>query len=130
MIPNCPEVVARYFAAINAEDYDALGPVFASDAVLRAVGGIERHGREEIMAHFPRVLAGLPTHHDGPTRAIVGNDRDHPVVTVEIHFTGRTSSDAPVVFDAVDVFDLTPDGSSITALSTWYDTAAVRRMLS
>lgn len=125
-----PEVVARYFAAINAEDYDALGPVFAPDAVLRAVGGIERHGREEIVAHFPKVLAALPDHHDEPTRAVVGTLDGHPVVTVEIHFTGRSGAGAPVVFDAVDVIDLTPDGSAITSLTTWYDSAAVGRMLS
>lgn len=129
MIP-LPDVVARYFTAINAEDYAALGPVFAPDAVLRAVGGIERRGREEIVAHFPKVLAALPEHDDEPTRAVVGTLDEHPVVTVEIRFTGRTASGAPVVFDAVDVFDLTADGSAIVALSTWYDTAAVRRMVS
>lgn len=125
-----PDVVARYFAAINAEDYDALGPVFAPGAVLRAVGGVERHGREEIVAHFPKVLAALPTHHDEPTRAVVGTLDGHPVVTVEIHFTGRSVGDAPVEFEAVDVIDLTPDGTEITSLTTWYDSAAVGRMLS
>ncbi|MCD2187273.1 nuclear transport factor 2 family protein [Actinomycetospora soli] len=127
---DLPDVVTRYFTAINAEDYDALGPVFASDAVLRAVGGIERHGRQEIVAHFPKVLAGLPEHDDEPTRAVVGTHDGHPVVTVEIRFVGRTPTGAPVGFDAVDVFDLAPDGSVITALSTWYDTAAVGRMVS
>lgn len=125
-----PEVVARYFAAINAEDYGALGRVFAPDAVLRAVGGIERRGRDAIVAHFPKVLAGLPEHDDEPTRAVVGTLDGHPVVTVEIHFVGRTPTGALVEFDAVDVFDLTADGSAITALSTWYDTAAVGRMVS
>lgn len=34
-----------------------------------------------------------------------------------------------MVFDAVDVFDLTGDGSAIRRLSSWYDTATVGRMV-
>jgi hypothetical protein len=34
-----------------------------------------------------------------------------------------------VAFDAVDVFDLTADGTAIARLTSWYDTAAVGRMV-
>ena len=119
-----PPAVDRYFAAVNAEDWDAIREVFAPDAVLVSVGAPTRTGRDEIAAHFPKVLAALPVHHDEVTRVVVADT----VVTVEIHFSGRTSAGAPVEFDAVDVFDLTDDGTAIEKLSTWYDTAAVARM--
>ena len=64
-------------------------------------------------------------HHDEPIRVVVAGT----VVLVEIHFSGRTPAGDPVEFDAVDVFDLTDDGTRIARLSTWYDTAAVGRMV-
>ncbi|MHC1560988.1 nuclear transport factor 2 family protein [Actinomycetospora sp. C-140] len=122
---STPPAVARYFAAVNAEDWDTIREVFAPDAELRTVGAPTRRGRDEITAHFPQVLAALPVHHDEPTRVVVAGT----VVTVEIHFEGRTNGGAPVEFDAVDVFDLTDDGATITRLSTWYDTAAVAKQI-
>lgn len=120
-----PQAVERYFAAINDEDWATIRDVFAPDAVLQSVGAPLRTGRDEIAAHFPRVLAALPVHHDEPTRVVVAGT----VVLVEIHFSGRTPTGDPVEFDAVDVFDLTDDGTRIARLSTWYDTAAVGRMV-
>ncbi|MEJ2885035.1 nuclear transport factor 2 family protein [Actinomycetospora aeridis] len=120
-----PPAVERYFAAVNDEDWAAIREVFAPGAVLRTVGAPTRHGRDEIAAHFPKVLAALPVHHDEVTRVAVAGT----VVTVEIHFSGRTSSGAPVEFDAVDVFDLDGTGTTIEKLSTWYDTAAVARQV-
>jgi hypothetical protein len=48
---------------------------------------------------------------------------------VEVSFTGRTTAGRAVAFDAVDVFDLAPGSGRIRRLSTWYDTAAVRRQV-
>ncbi|MDD7941361.1 nuclear transport factor 2 family protein [Actinomycetospora lutea] len=120
-----PEAVERYFAAVNTEDWDAIRGVFAPDAELRTVGAPTRRGRNEIAAHFPQVLAALPVHHDEVTRVVVADT----VVLVEIHFSGRTTEGRTVEFDAVDVFDLTDDGTTIATLSTWYDTAAVARQV-
>jgi ketosteroid isomerase-like protein len=120
-----PPAIERYFAAVNAEDWTAIREVFAADAELRTVGAPTRRGRDEIAAHFPQVLAALPVHHDEVTRVVVAD----AVVTVEIHFSGRTATGAAVEFDAVDVFDLSPDGTTIEKLSTWYDTAAVGRQV-
>lgn len=117
--------VDRYFAAVNAEDWDAIRELFAPDAQLRSVGAPTRTGRDEIAAHFPQVLAALPVHHDEVTRVAVAGT----VVTVEIHFSGRTAEGRTVEFDAVDVFDLDESGTTIVRLSTWYDTAAVARQV-
>jgi ketosteroid isomerase-like protein len=120
-----PAVVERYFAAVNAEDWAAVGNLFTSDGELAAVGAPPRRGREAIAAHFPWTLAALPVHHDEPTRIVVAG----AVVLVEIRFSGRNRAGAEVAFDAVDVFDLTADGTAIARLTSWYDTAAVGRMV-
>ncbi len=120
-----PEVVRRYFEAVNGADWAAVPALWAPDGELRAVGAPVRRGPDEIAAHFPWTLSTLPVHHDEPTRVVVAGS----VVLVEIHFSGRTRDDRPVEFDAVDVFDLTGDGDRIARLTSWYDTAAVGRMV-
>lgn len=118
-----PDPVGAYFDAVNAEDWDAMGRLWEPDAELTAVGARPRHGRDEILAYYPRVLAGYAEHEDRPVRRIA----EASTVVVEIRFTGRTSDGRRVAFDAVDVFDLA--GNRIRKLSTWYDTAAVIRQV-
>ena len=77
------------------------------------------------MAYYPRVLAGYAEHEDRPVRRI----KDGSTVVVEVAFTGRTTAGRAVAFDAIDVFDLAPGSGRIRRLSTWYDTAAVRRQV-
>ena len=94
--------VAAYFAAVNAEDWAALAALWEPDAELVAAGARPRHGREAIVAYYPRVLEGYAEHEDRPVRYI----RDGSTVVVKVSFTGCTTSGRPVAFDAVDVFDL------------------------
>ena len=115
-----------YFAAINAEDWPALETLWEADAELVATGARPRRGVREVVAYFPRVLAAYPVHVDTPGRRIA----EGSAVVVEVSFAGRLASGQEVAFDAVDVFDLSPDGTRIRRLSTWYDTAAVRRQIS
>lgn len=117
--------VSAYFAAVNAEDWAALAGLWEPDAELVATGARPRYGREAIVAYYPKVLAGYAEHVDRPVRYI----RDRSAVVVEVAFTGRTTAGRPVAFDAVDVFDLAPGSGRIRRLSTWYDTAAVRRQV-
>ena len=120
------DVVAAYFDAVNAEDWAALGALWAQDAELVATGARPRRGRDDVVAYYPRVLAGYVTHEDRPGRRITQG----AAVMVEVSFIGVSGDGRPVAFDAVDVFDLTPDLTRIRRLSTWYDTAAVRRQIS
>jgi ketosteroid isomerase-like protein len=116
--------VQAYFEGINAERYDDVGALFASDGVLIAPGVSPRVGPAEIASYFRTALTHYPKHYDDPVRVIDAGS----VVTVEIHFTGELENGAPMEFDAVDVFDLDGDGR-ITKLSSWYDSHAVRKTL-
>jgi ketosteroid isomerase-like protein len=118
-----PECVRAYFDAINAEDFERLADVWTPTAELRAVGARPRHGREEITAYFRGAFSPWASHLDRPTRVILAED----VVVTEIEFKGVTHDGKELVFDALDVFDLT-DGL-IARLTTWYDLAWVRSQL-
>jgi uncharacterized protein (TIGR02246 family) len=117
------DVIDAYFAAINAEDWDALAELWEPDAELYPAGARPRQGRQAILACYRRLLAGWAEHTDRPGRRITEAD----TVVVEIGFTGRTSQGRSVAFNAVDVFDLA--GPRIRRLSIWYDTAAVLRQV-
>ncbi|MFY9926569.1 MAG: nuclear transport factor 2 family protein [Streptosporangiaceae bacterium] len=119
------DVIGAYFGAVNAEDWAALAELWEPDAELVATGARPRRGREDVLAYYPRVLAGYAPHLDKPGRRIT----EGSAVVVEVSFTGVTGDGRAVAFDAVDVFDLTPDLVRIRRLSTWYDTAAVLRQV-
>ena len=116
-------VVEGYFAAINADRFGDLEPLWGADGEMHAVGAPPRIGRDAVLAHFPAVLAAYATHDDRVTRFIESGD----TIVTEIHFEGRLRDGRPVEFDAVDVFDLR--GGVIVRLSSWYDTRAVARQV-
>lgn len=118
-----PDLIGAYFAAVNAEDWAGMADLWEPGAELTATGTRPRHGREDILAYYSKILVGYAEHEDRPGRRIT----DGSTVVVEIRFTGRTTDGRLVSFDAIDVFDLA--GSRIRKLSTWYDTAAVNRQV-
>jgi hypothetical protein len=85
--PGGPDPVGAYFAAVNAEDWTAMAGLWDPGAELTATGARPRHGREEILAYYPKVLAGYAEHEDRPGRRIT----DGRTVVVEVRFTGRTT---------------------------------------
>jgi hypothetical protein len=70
----------------GAEDWTALAELWEPDAELVATGARPRRGREDIVAYYPRVLAGYAEHEDRPVRRI----KDGSTVVVEVSYTGRT----------------------------------------
>jgi uncharacterized protein (TIGR02246 family) len=117
------ELVAAYFERLNAERWADLLDLFHEDAELVAPGGRPRRGRTAIESYYRAALAPYPEHRDDPGRVLVDGD----AAVVEIRFTGRLATGAPVAFDAVDVFDVR-DGR-IARLTSWYDSHGVRRAL-
>lgn len=116
--------VGAYFDAVNRRDFEDLAALFAEDATFSPVGSPRRRGRDDIAAYYPILLAGFTNGTDTPTRISVAGR----VVTVEIHFEGRTIQGADIAFDAVDLFDIDADGL-IARLSLWYDTRDVARQV-
>ena len=121
--PSPRAVVESYFAAVNAEDFDTLRRVLHPDIELTACMSRPRHGLESVVAFFDAVFGRYPEHSDIPTRLIC----DGNSVVAEIHFEGRSATGAEIVFEAVDVFDLT--GGRIRRLSQWFDSADLQRQL-
>jgi ketosteroid isomerase-like protein len=116
-------VVEAYFAAINADAFAELAGVFAEDVEIHTVGAEPVVGREAALVHFPEVLANYAEHSDRVTRWIETRD----AIVTEIDFAGKLTDGRPVVFPALDVFDLR-DGR-IARVTTWYDTRDVRRQV-
>ncbi len=116
-------LVEGYFAAVNAEDFDALAAVFSPDVEIHTTGADPVHGRDAALAHFRAVLANYAEHDDRVTRWIEAGD----AVVCEIAFTGRLSDGRDVRFDALDVFDA--DDRGITRVGTWFDTRSVARQV-
>jgi ketosteroid isomerase-like protein len=115
--------VEGYFAAINSDRYSDLAAFFAPDVEIHTVGAAPVVGRTAALVHFPRLLSAYAEHRDTVTRWIEADD----AIVCEIHFIGRLREGRPIVFDALDVFDVR-DGH-ITKVTTWYDTRSLARQI-
>ncbi|MDT9591653.1 nuclear transport factor 2 family protein [Nocardioides zeae] len=113
----------RYFAAVNGHDWEALAAVLHPDVEVRHGMSLSTTGSEKAVRLLTAVVAQFEEHEDRPTRYVVDGD----AAAVEIEFVGRTRAGAEVAFDAVDVIDT--DGSRITRVVSWYDTAVVVPMI-
>lgn len=113
-----------YFSGINEERYGDVAALFAPEGRLIAPGIAPTSGRDALESYFRAALRPYPEHLDHPTRTIVAAG----VATVEIHFSGATTTGARMEFDAVDIFDFDDQGR-IVQLSSWYDSHAVRKQL-
>jgi uncharacterized protein (TIGR02246 family) len=117
------ELIASYFARINAEDYEGVAALFQPDAVVVPAGGRPRRGRAGIARYYAKILTPFTEHHDEPVRVVVSGDD----VTVEIAYRGRLANGREVAFDALNVYRL--ERGLIGRLTQWYDTDRVRRAL-
>ncbi len=123
MQKNLP-VVQRYFSSLNETRLDRLGEVFADDATLRFPTYQPIHGLTAIRSFYTAVLKHYPKHFDNPVKFFFSDDGG---IAVEIHFEGETIEGQPMVFDAVDVFEV-KDGR-VKNLHIRYDSAKVAHML-
>jgi ketosteroid isomerase-like protein len=123
MQENLP-VVQRYFSSLNEDRLDRLGEVFAENATLRFPTYEPICGLTAIRSFYTAVLKYYPKHFDNPVKFFFSNDG---TIAVEIHFEGETIKGQPMVFDAVDVFDV--ENGRVTNLRIRYDSAKVAQML-
>ncbi|MGB3411783.1 MAG: nuclear transport factor 2 family protein [Microthrixaceae bacterium] len=120
-----PAPIAKYFAHVNAQNWDGLRRLWTDDAELTSVGGGRpRRGIEDVIAYYPGALASWSEHRDTPVSWSVGDDG---AVTVQIRFDGVHKSGTPVSFDAVDIFGL--DGDRLSRVEIAYDVDEVRAQL-
>ena len=119
-------VVARYFHCLDTEDWEGMREIWHEDGRLRAIGARPRENRDGVIRYFSKLFGPWPEHEDRPVRVVVSvPDR---VVTAEVKFTGRTRHGQEVVFDGLDVFDISEDGR-ILGLSNWYDIELARKSI-
>ena len=55
------EVIHRYFAAINAEDWDALARLWHPEAEWRATGARRRIGKDDLLTYYPVRWPSIPS---------------------------------------------------------------------
>lgn len=120
---NLP-VVQRYFSSLNETRLDKLGEVFAEDATLHFPTYEPIRGLTAIRCFYTAVLKYYPKHFDNPVKFFFSDDGG---IAVEIHFEGETIEGQPIVFDAVDVFEV--ESGRVKNLQIRYDSAKVARML-
>ena len=85
----------------------------------RYLAALESGDLDAILACFaPDAIANSPVFvsTSGPPRA-----------AVHVAYTRAIAGHPPATIDVVDVFDLTPDGDRIAAVTIVYDTAPVRK---
>lgn len=122
---DAPACVTRYFSAMNAEHWDAFADVWCEDARHRAPLVGWREGRDTIVAFYRGLFDLWSSHHDRPTRYVVGDDGAY--VTVEVTYVGTLKDGRELTFEAVDTIEVR-DGR-IAVLQTWYDSAHLRKLL-
>lgn len=123
MQENLP-VVQRYFCSLNETRLDRLGDVFAEDATLHFPTYEPIRGLAAIRSFYTAVLKHYPKHFDNPVKFFFSEDGN---IAVEIHFEGETIQGQPIVFDAVDVFEV--ENGRVKNLHIRYDSAKVAQML-
>ena len=119
-------VCMRYFNCLDTENWDGMRECWTEDGTLKATGGRPRSNREEVIEYFAKIFVPWQVHEDRPIRLVI-SEPDQTVMA-EVQFSGTTADGREVVFDAIDVFDFSPDGR-IRKLSNWYDIDYARRMV-
>lgn len=127
------DLVARYTAAWNSADADAVAACFSADAVNRDIAvRVPMQGRETIAAVAAEFMSAFPDLSRIVSRAICEND----LVCVEWHMTGTHSAEAlgvpatgrHVEIEGCSVIRVGEDGL-ISALTNYWDVAGLLHQL-
>ena len=112
---NSRDRVAAYFAAVNAEDWEAVFATFHPDAVIEVPRQAPKRGLEAIGRFYRSVPRQFPEHHDDPI-VVVGEGDD---VMAAIEFTGVAADGSGAHFWAADHFHF--QGDKVTHLRILFD---------
>jgi fatty-acyl-CoA synthase len=112
-------LIDTYFDAVNNHKWDQLTEVFHPEVRIQHGMSLSTTGREKAVKLLTAVVKQFDTHEDIPTRTLI----DGNVAAIEIRFEGTKQDGTPLEFDAVDFIDT--DGTHITKVVSWYDTAVV-----
>jgi len=118
------QTVERYFATMNAEEWDEFSTLWTDDALLTPVGARPRIGPKDITDFYSGLFGAWQTHWDQPTKAFTADDGS---IGSAVTFTGRTTRGLEVSFDAVDLFEFRAE--KISKLANYYDLLHVRQLL-
>jgi predicted SnoaL-like aldol condensation-catalyzing enzyme len=113
----------KYFEAVNQHKWDQLAEIFHPEVTVQHGMTLTATGRDKAVRLLTAVVKQFATHEDIPTRTLV----DGNVAAIEIRFEGTKPDGTAVEFDAVDFIDT--DGTHITKVASWYDTAAVLALI-
>ncbi len=113
------DLVERYFAAVNARDWEAFAATLHPEVSIRQGDLLAADGIEAVTRLYQAIVAQYDEHEDRPTRILVDGD----TAAVEITFRGRRTDGTPLGFPAFDVIDV--EDGLIRTVSTWYDTDVV-----
>ena len=119
MSSTTQDLVDRYFDAVNHHKWDELAELFHPEVTIQHGMTLSTTGREKAVKLLSAVVRQFAEHEDIPTRTLV----DGHVAAIEIRFVGAKADGTPIEFDAVDFIDT--DGTHVTKVASWYDTAAV-----
>ncbi|MFB8387508.1 nuclear transport factor 2 family protein [Microbacterium sp. NPDC055910] len=113
------ELVDAYFDAVNNHKWEELASLFHPDVTIQHGMSLTSVGREKAVKLLTAVVRQFAEHEDIPVRTLI----DGTVAAIEIRFEGTLPNGTEVEFDAVDFIDT--DGTHITKVASWYDTAVV-----
>jgi len=113
------DLVTRYFAAVNARDWDGFAATLHPEVTIRQGELLGASGVDDVTRLYRAIVAQYDEHEDRPTRILVDGTR----AAVEITFRGRLRDGTPLTFPAFDVIDV--EDGAIRTVSTWYDTQVV-----
>lgn len=117
------DLVDRYFDSVNNHRWEQLAEILHPEVTIQHGMTLRTTGREQAVKLLSAVVRQFAEHEDIPTRTLVDGD----VAAIEIRFVGAKPDGTRLEFDAVDFIDT--DGTHITKVASWYDTAAVLPMI-
>ncbi|WP_114423124.1 nuclear transport factor 2 family protein [Nocardioides houyundeii] len=117
------DLLDQYFDSVNNHKWDQLSELFHPDVTIQHGMSLSTTGRDRAVRLLTAVVGQFATHEDIPVRTLV----DGNVAAIEIKFEGTKPDGTALEFDAVDFIDT--DGTHITKVVSWYDTAVVLPMI-